>query len=84
MHQAARQGKWVNGPKFGCDLLGGAGPNADAPTVRRIFDLRAEGLSYKRIEELTGVNYSTVRAIGTPALSGKGVNRPGFLGGSDS
>jgi len=64
MHQAARQGKWVNRPKFGYDLVGGElVPNADAPTVRRIFDLRAQGLSYTRIEELTGVKYSTARAI---------------------
>jgi site-specific DNA recombinase len=64
MHQAARQGKWTNRPKFGYDLVGGElVPNADAPTVRRIFDLRAQGLSYTRIEELTGVKYSTARAI---------------------
>ena len=64
MHQAARQGKWVNRPKFGYDLVGGElAPNADAPTVQRIFDLRAQGLSYTRIEELTGVKYSTARAI---------------------
>jgi site-specific DNA recombinase len=64
MHQAARQGKWVNRPKFGYDLVAGElVPNADAPTVRRIFELRARGLSYTRIEELTGVKYSTARAI---------------------
>jgi site-specific DNA recombinase len=39
MHQAARQGKWVNRPKFGYDLIGGElVPNSDAPTVRA--DLR--------------------------------------------
>lgn len=44
MHQAARQGKWTNRPKFGYDLIDGElVPNADAPTVRRIFDLRASG-----------------------------------------
>ena len=64
MHQAARQGKWVNRPKFGYDLVGGElVPNVDAPTVRRIFELRAQGLSYPRIEELTGVKYSTNRTI---------------------
>jgi DNA invertase Pin-like site-specific DNA recombinase len=64
MHQAARQGKWVNRPKFGYDLVAGElVANSDAPTVRRIFDLRAQGLSYTRIEELTGVKYSTARAI---------------------
>ena len=64
MHQAARQGKWTNRPKFGYDLVGGElVPNADAPTVRRIFELRAQGLSYPRIEELTGVKYSTARTV---------------------
>ena len=64
MHQAARQGKWVNRPKFGYNLVGGElVPNTDAPTVRRLFDLRAQGLSSTRIEELTGVKYSTARAI---------------------
>jgi site-specific DNA recombinase len=64
MHQAARQGKWTNRPKFGYDLVGGElVPNAVAPTVRRIFELRAQGLSYPRIEELTGVKYSTARTI---------------------
>jgi site-specific DNA recombinase len=64
MHQAARQGKWTNRPKFGYNLASGElVPNADAPTVRRIFDLRAQGLSYTRIEELTNVKYSTARAI---------------------
>jgi site-specific DNA recombinase len=64
MHQAARQGKWTNRPKFGYDLVDGElVPNADAPTVRRIFELRARGLSYPRIEELTGVKYSTARTV---------------------
>jgi site-specific DNA recombinase len=64
MHQAARQGKWTNRPKFGYDLVGGElVPNADAPTVRRIFELRAQGLSFPRIEELTGVKYSTARTV---------------------
>lgn len=64
MNQAARKGKWVNRPKFGYDLVGGELiPTADAVTVRRIFDLRAQGFSYTRIEELTGVKYSTARAI---------------------
>jgi hypothetical protein len=61
---AARQGKWTNRPKFGYDLIGGElVQNSDAPTVQRIFDLRAQGLSYTRIEELTAVKYSTARAV---------------------
>src|SRR3984957_6645334 len=42
MHQAARQGKWMNRPKTGYDLIEGhLVPNEMAPTVRRIFQLRA-------------------------------------------
>jgi len=64
LHQAVRSGKWVNRPKSGYDLIDGElVQNADAPTVRRIFKLRAQGLSYHKIEEATGVRYSTVRSI---------------------
>lgn len=64
LQQAARQGRWVNRPKFGYDLKNGVLiPNADAPTVQRVFRLRSEGLSFRRIEELTGVKYPTVRAV---------------------
>jgi site-specific DNA recombinase len=49
---------------MGYDLLDGhLVPNAEARTVRRIFALRAGGLSLREIEERTGVRYSTVRAI---------------------
>lgn len=65
MSQAVRQGRWINRPKTGYDLGddGVLTPNADAPTVRTIFRLRAEGLSYREIEDRTGVKYSTVSAI---------------------
>jgi DNA invertase Pin-like site-specific DNA recombinase len=64
MQQAAREGRWVNRPKMGYDLVGGhLVLNGEAPTVRRVFDLRAEGLSFREIEERTGVKYSTVRAV---------------------
>jgi site-specific DNA recombinase len=64
MQQAARQGKWVNRPKMGYDLVDGElVPNGDAPIVQRIFELRSQGASYARIEELTGVKFSTARAI---------------------
>src|SRR4029453_5502508 len=54
--QAARQGGWTNRPKMGYDLVDGhLVPNAEAPTVRRIFALRAEGLSFREIEERTAV-----------------------------
>jgi len=65
LEQSVRQGRHVNRPKFGYefDASGVLSPSADAPTVRRIFRLRAEGLSYPRIEAETGVLYSTVRRI---------------------
>jgi site-specific DNA recombinase len=65
MGQAVRQGRWINRPKTGYDL-GDDGvlvPNEDATRIRAIFRLRAEGLSYREIEEHTGVKYSTVSAI---------------------
>jgi len=64
MHQAVRQGKWVNRPKTGYDLIdGNLVPNEMAPTVRRIFRMRAEGSNYHEIERTTGVKYSTARSI---------------------
>ena len=64
MQQAARQGRWMNRPKTGYDLIGGElVPNADADRVREIFKLRASGMSYAAIEERTGIRYSTVCAI---------------------
>ena len=64
MQQAARQGKWVNHPKTGYDLVdGNLVPNEMASTVRRIFRMRAEGANYHEIERQTGVKYSTARAI---------------------
>lgn len=38
-------------------------PNALAPMIPRVFELRAEGRSYPEIERLTGFKYSTVRQI---------------------
>jgi site-specific DNA recombinase len=64
MQQAVRQGKWINRPKTGYDLVDGELiPNDMAPVVRRIFTLRAEGASQRIIADDTGVNYSTVLAI---------------------
>ncbi|MEX1207444.1 MAG: recombinase family protein [Acidimicrobiia bacterium] len=64
MARAVQEGKWINRPKTGYDLLNGElVPNGDADTVRRIFKLRAEGSSYSDIEKRTGVNYSTARGI---------------------
>jgi site-specific DNA recombinase len=64
MARAAREGKWTNRPKTGYDLIDKElVPSRDAETVLRIFELRASGCSYSRIEELTGVKYSTVHGI---------------------
>ena len=64
MAEAMAQGRWLNRPPTGYDLSDGMlVPNERAPTVRRIFTLRAEGQSQARISELTGVNHSTVLAI---------------------
>ena len=64
MQQAVRQGKWINRPKTGYDLIDGElVPNAKAPVVRRIFTLRAEGKSQNYIANDTGINYSTVLTI---------------------
>jgi hypothetical protein len=64
MQQAVRQGKWINRPKTGYDLIDGElVPNAKAPIVRRIFTLRAEGKSLSTIANATGINYSTVLSI---------------------
>jgi DNA invertase Pin-like site-specific DNA recombinase len=49
MQQAVREGKWVNRPKTGYDLVDGKlVPNEDAPTVQEIFRLRG------RRQELSG------------------------------
>ena len=64
MHQAVREGKWVNRPKTGYDLIDGElVPNGDAPRVREIFRLRAGGASHRQIEERTGIKYSTAGVI---------------------
>ena len=64
MQQAVRQGKWVNRPKTGYDLIDGElVPNEMAPVVRRIFAMRGEGASQGKIAEATGVKYSSVLSI---------------------
>ena len=64
MGAAVRQGKWINRPKTGYDLVDGdLVPNELAPVVQRIFRLRAEGISHRGIEAATGIRYSTVMAI---------------------
>jgi hypothetical protein len=64
MQQAVRQGRWINRPPTGYDLEDGVlMPNDDAPRVREVFRLRAEGESHRAIENRTGITYSTVGAI---------------------
>jgi site-specific DNA recombinase len=64
MSQAMREGRWCNRPPTGYDLLDGMlVPNDKAPTVQRIFLLRAEGMSQSKISAATGVNHSTVLSI---------------------
>lgn len=64
MAKAAQEGKWINRPKTGYDLIdGNLTPNGDADTVRRIFRLRAEGCSFSEIERRTGIKYSTAKGI---------------------
>ena len=62
--RAAKEGKWMNRPKTGYDLVDKhLVINGDAPRVQEVFRLRAEGLSYPKIETATGIKYSTARAI---------------------
>ena len=64
MTQAVREGRWVNRAKTGYAMVDRRlVPNGDAPIVRRIFRLRAEGLSCREIESETGIKYSTVLGI---------------------
>ena len=62
--RAVKEGRWINRPKTGYDLIDGRLiPNADAVRVREIFRLRALSKSYRVIETHTGIKYSTVTAI---------------------
>jgi site-specific DNA recombinase len=62
--RAVREGKWINRPKTGYSLQEGLlVPNDDADRVREIFRLRAENLSYQRIEDHVGIKVSTISAI---------------------
>jgi site-specific DNA recombinase len=62
--RAVREGRWINRPKTGYDRFEGElVPNQDAPRIREIFRLRADGKSFKAIEERTGIKFSSVRTI---------------------
>ena len=62
--QAVREGKWVNRPKTGYDLVDGElVPNEMAPVIRQIFRMRGSGASQGEIARVSGVKYSTVQSI---------------------
>jgi site-specific DNA recombinase len=64
MRQAAREGRWTNHPPTGYDLVDGVLiTNDDADTVKRIYRLRAEGMSQAEISRHVGIGQSTVLAI---------------------
>ena len=64
MDRARAEGRWVNRPPTGYDLVDGTLiANEKAAAVRRIFHLRGIGASLKKIQAQTGVNYSTVKTI---------------------
>jgi len=62
--RAVKEGKWINRPKTGYDLVDGElVPNGDAARIVEVFRLRAKRMSYRTISERTGINYSTVMTI---------------------
>lgn len=62
--RAVKEGKWINRPKTGYNLVNGElVPNDDAVRVQEAFRLRGKGLSFRVVEERTGLKYSTVCAI---------------------
>lgn len=65
IEDGVKAGRWLNRAPTGYRMVDGAlEPDEEvAPVVRRIFALRADGLSYRDIEDQTGVKYSTVRQI---------------------
>ncbi|HUZ40157.1 MAG TPA: recombinase family protein [Acidimicrobiales bacterium] len=67
--RAIKEGRWINRPKTGYDLVDGLlVPNVDARRAREIFQLRAERHSYRSIEERTGIKYSTICTILTSRI----------------
>lgn len=64
MHQAVKQGRWINRPPTGYDLRDGVlVANDDAPKVCEVYRLRAEGHSQREVSERTGIKQSTVLSI---------------------
>jgi len=64
LDRAVKEGRWINRPKTGYDLIDGLlVPNVEAALVMECFRLRGERHSYRVIEERTGLKYSTVKSI---------------------
>jgi site-specific DNA recombinase len=64
MRQAAEAGRWLNRAPTGYLMREAMLVPGDlAPIVRRIFELRAAGVSLPEIEAQVGIGYSTVRHI---------------------
>jgi site-specific DNA recombinase len=64
LDRAVKEGRWINRPKTGYDLIDGLlVPNVDAVLVIECFRLRGDRKPYRLIEERTGLNYSTVKSI---------------------
>ena len=64
MRQAAEAGRWLNRAPTGYRMQDAMlVPGELAPIVRRVFELRAAGVSLAEIEAQVGIGYSTVRHI---------------------
>ena len=64
LDRAVKEGRWINRPKTGYDLINGLLiPNVDAALVIECFRLRSDRHSYRVIEDRTGIKYSTVKSI---------------------
>ena len=81
--QAVRQGRWINRPPTGYDLIDGVlVPNEDAVKVRAVFRLRGQGKSHREISRATGVNHSTVlQMLGNRAYLGMTRSRDDWFPG---
>lgn len=64
LDRAVKEGRWINRPKTGYDLVGKLlVPSVEAALVIECFRLRGERVSYREIEERTGIKFSTVKSI---------------------
>jgi hypothetical protein len=64
LDRAINEGRWVNRPKTGYDLVVTVlVPNVDATPVIECFRLRGERHSFRTNEERTGIKFSTIKAI---------------------